>query len=56
MHEFEQSNYNALYIKRQEQILFDQIKKSIDYEVKLTMLFDSLKENQKELDCLKWNY
>jgi chromosome segregation ATPase len=55
MHEFEQSNYNALYIKRQEQILLEQIKKNIDYEVKLTMLFDSLKETRNELEEFKQN-
>jgi hypothetical protein len=55
MIEFEQTNYNAFYIKRQEQIIIEQIKKSIDYEVRLTMLFDALKETRSELEDSKKN-
>lgn len=50
MNEPEQSNYNLFYIKRQEQLLFDQIKKGIDYEVRLTMLIGSYEEAKKNLE------
>ena len=50
MSEPEQSNYNLFYIKRQEQLLFDQIKKGIEYEVRLTMLIGSYEEAKKNLE------
>jgi DNA repair exonuclease SbcCD ATPase subunit len=53
MNEFEQNNYNSYYIKRQEQILLDQIKKGIDYEVRITMLFDALKESRAQSEEFK---
>ena len=46
----EQSNYNLFYIKRQEQLLFEYMKKSIDYEVKLAMLMNSSEESKKNLE------
>ena len=50
MSEPEQSNYNLFYIKRQEQLLFEQIKKGIEYEVRLTMLIGSYEETKKNLE------
>jgi chromosome segregation ATPase len=50
MSEPEQSNYNLFYIKRQEQLLFEQIKKGIEYEVRLTMLIGSYEEAKKNLE------
>ena len=50
MDSIEQSNYNLLLIKRQEQLLFEYMKKSIDYEVKLAMLINSSEEYKKNLD------
>ena len=50
MDEVEQSNYNALYSKRQEQILIEQIKKNIDYEVRLTMFITALEETRSKLE------
>ena len=46
----EQSNYNLLFIQRQEQLFFEQIKKCIDVEVKLSLMYDSLNEFKKQYD------
>ena len=37
----QQSDYTRFYVKRQEQIVIEQIKKIIDLEVKMTMLIEN---------------
>jgi chromosome segregation ATPase len=44
----QQSDYTRFYIKRQEQILIESIKKNIDLEVKLAMLIDNINNLSKK--------
>lgn len=46
MSETQQNDYTRLYILRQEQLLFDQIRKTIDAEIKASMLIKSSSELQ----------
>jgi len=44
----QQSDYTRFYIKRQEQILIESIKKNIDLEVKLAILIDNINNLSKK--------
>jgi chromosome segregation ATPase len=48
MFDHDNSDYTRFYVKRQELLLFEQIKKSIDLEVKVTMLTSLLEDLRKE--------
>ncbi len=50
MSETEQNDYTRLYALRQEQILFDQIRKTIDAEIKASMAIKSSSEIQGKYD------
>jgi len=50
MSETEQNDYTRLYVLRQEQILFDQIRKTIDAEIKASMAIKSSSEIQGKYD------
>ena len=53
MFNIDSDDYTKLYIKRQEQFLLDQIKKSIDAEVKLTVLTSLLEDLRKQFEETK---
>ena len=48
MSETQQNDYTRLYTLRQEQLLFDQIRKTIDAEIKASMLIKSSSELQSK--------
>ena len=53
MFNIDSDDYTKLYIKRQEQLLLDQIKKSIDTDVKLTVLTSLLEDLRKQFEETK---
>ena len=50
MDNHEQNNYTALYLRRQEQILFEQIKKAIDLEIQMSMSVDLIEDYKKKYE------
>jgi chromosome segregation ATPase len=50
MYNNEQSNYTLLYLKRQEQIMFDNIKKAIDLEIQLSMSVGVIEEYKNKYE------
>ena len=50
MEKTEQDNYTLLFIQRQEQLLVEQIKKTIDAEIRLSFAFKKYEDSQKQVD------
>jgi hypothetical protein len=46
----EQDNYTLLYIQRQEQLFVEQIKKTIDAEIRLSFAFKKYEDSQKQVE------
>lgn len=53
MFNIDSDDYTKLYIKRQEQLLLDQIKRGIDTDVKLTVLTSLLEDLRKQFEETK---
>jgi septal ring factor EnvC (AmiA/AmiB activator) len=53
MFNIDSDDYTKLYIKRQEQLLLEQIKKGIDTDVKLTVLTSLLEDLRKQFEETK---
>lgn len=52
MSDEQQNNYNLLYVQRQEQLLVEAIRKSIDLEVRVSIFSKAIQDQRAEYDNL----